>query len=205
MQINLQLYDFNHNMFLMLPEPFHTISRSDIRLRKLATGERIFGIGETSHAMFYLLSGEVHLQRYSENGDFIIIHRARANSFFAEASLFAPAYHCDAVVAQHAVIATLSKQIILNRMKADPQFSFVVTAYFARQVQDYRRLLEIRSIKSANDRVLTGLQEGLDDGKIISFAATLGLSHEATYRALSELVKQGRIRKTGRGQYQLSR
>jgi CRP-like cAMP-binding protein len=189
----------------MLPEPFHTISQSDIRLRELPAGERIFGIGETTHAMFYLLSGEVHLQRYSENGDLIIIHRARANSYFAEASLFVPAYHCDAVATQHAVIATLSKQIILTKMNADPQFSFMVTAYFARQVQDYRRLLEIRSIKSAGERVLTGVQESLHRGNVISFAATLGLSHEATYRALSKLVKEGRIRKTGRGQYQLLR
>lgn len=189
----------------MLPEPFHSISKSDIRLRDCQAGEHIFGIGETSHAMFYLLSGEVHLQRYSSSGDLIIIHRAGANSYFAEASLFAPAYHCDAIVAQRAKIAMLNKQIILTKMKADPQFSFVVTAYFARQVQDYRRLVEIRSIKSATARVLTGIQEGLLKGSVITFAATLGLSHEATYRALAELVKQGSIRKTGRGQYQLLR
>lgn len=189
----------------MLPEPFHTISKSDIRLRDCQAGEQIFGIGETSQAMFYLLSGEVHLQRYSASGDLIIIHRAGANSYFAEASLFAPAYHCDAIVAQRAKIAMLNKQIILTKMKTDPQFSFMVTAYFARQVQDYRRLVEIRSIKSATARVLTGIQEGLLKGSVISFAATLGLSHEATYRALAELVKQGSIRKTGRGQYQLMR
>ena len=189
----------------MLPEPFHTISKSDIRLKDYHAGEQIFGIGETSNAMFFLISGEVHLQRYSENGDLIIIHRAYANSYFAEASLFAPAYHCDAVVTQQAVIATLSKQVVLDKMSGDPKFSFVVTAYFARQVQDYRRLVEIRSIKSATARVLTGIQEDLLKGSVISFASTLGLTHEATYRALAELVKQGSIRKIGRGQYQLLR
>jgi len=38
----------------------------------------------------------------------------------------------------------------------------------------------------------------------VSFAAQIGLTHEATYRALSELVKANRLYKTGRGQYELT-
>ena len=41
--------------------------------------------------------------------------------------------------------------------------------------------------------------------EIKQFAAEIGLTHEATYRALAKLVKDGRIEKAGRGQYSMRR
>jgi CRP/FNR family transcriptional regulator, dissimilatory nitrate respiration regulator len=75
---------------------------------------------------------------------------------------------------------------------------------FAGQVQGYRRRLEILAIKSAQDRVLAALAEFGQDGSVMRFAATIGLSHESTYRALSALVRIGAVRRIERGKYRLS-
>jgi CRP-like cAMP-binding protein len=187
----------------MLSTPFEIIPQSNIRTRHYQAGELVFRLGETPHSIFFILSGSVQLQRYSKTGDLIIVHRAFSNEYFAEASLFADEYHCDAFVSENATIAAVSKPVITELMNVDQNFASGVTAYFARQVQDLRRLLELRSIRSAKDRVYTGLQEGLHKGNIMSFASVLGLTHEVTYRALNELVKQGYLIKLGRGRYRI--
>ena len=189
----------------MLPIPFQAISKSNVELREYQAGERVFAMGDQTHSIFHVIFGGVTLQRYSKSGDLITIHRAFSNEYFAEASLFADAYHCDAITIEKSQIAAISKTSIVDLMRVDQEFSKMLTAYFARQVQDYRRLIELRSIRSAKDRVLAGLYEGLHRGNIMSFASCLGLSHEATYRALKELVKTGHVIKEGRGHYRLNK
>jgi CRP-like cAMP-binding protein len=189
----------------MLPEPFTSLPDTSYRQKHYLAGEYLFHMGDMPDTIYLVLSGEVHLQRYTDAGDLIIIHRAFPESYFAEASLFSDSYHCDAIIETEASVVAINKHAILNLMDNDPSFALKVTAYFARQVQDYRRLLELRSIKSAKDRVLAGLHEGWHKGSIISFAAQLGLTHEATYRALNELVRTGRAEKISRGDYRLSR
>ena len=38
---------------------------------------------------------------------------------------------------------------------------------------------------------------------VTTFAAEIGLTHEATYRALSALVRTGLVKKAGRGRYEV--
>jgi hypothetical protein len=62
---------------------------------------------------------------------------------------------------------------------------------------------EILAIRSAKDRVYAGVVAGLLVGTVIDFAATVSLTHEATYRALRELVAEGKVLNPQRGIYQL--
>ena len=158
-------------------------------------------MGDESHSIFFVISGQVSLQRHSADGNLITIQRAFENEYFAEASLFSKIYHCDAVASETSHIAAISKAAILDQMNNDQEFSQDITAYFAKQVQDYRRLLELRSIRSAKERVLAGLNEGLHRGSIMSFAPLMGSTHEATYRALNELVRNGSVIRRARGKY----
>lgn len=147
----------------------------------------------------------MHLLRYTEMGEVIPIHRAFSGECFAEASLFSQAYHCDALAKCDCELARIDRHQTLKLMDADPLFARHVSAYLAQQVQDYRRILELRSIRSAEERVLAAIAEGWMKGNIMSFAGQIGLTHEAAYRALSALVKTGQLVKPRRGQYQLSK
>ena len=60
------------------------------------------------------------------------------------------------------------------------------------------------AIKSATQRTIAAINEGLLVGNLTSFAACIGLSVEALYRALSALVKSGELVKIGRGYYALN-
>lgn len=72
-----------------------------------------------------------------------------------------------------------------------------------RQVQQMRQLREILAIRSAKERVFAGLVASLLVGIIIDFAAIVSLTHEATYRALRQLVTDGKVNNPKRGVYRL--
>lgn len=72
---------------------------------------------------------------------------------------------------------------------------------FATQIQQSRMYLEIRSIKSTEERVYRAIVEGMLRSRARSLASEIGLSEEAVYRALGALSRSGRIRKSGYGRY----
>ncbi len=189
----------------MLPSPFSKLPDNAISQLEISSGDVLFRVGETPTGFYFLSSGEMHLLRYTEIGDAIPIHRAFSGQCFAEASLFSKAYHCDAVAQRDCELARMDRIQTLKFMEADSLFARNVSAYLAQQVQDYRRILELRSIRSAQERVLAAIAEGWMKGNIMSFAGQIGLTHEAAYRALSALVKTGKLVKPRRGQYQLSK
>lgn len=160
-------------------------------------------MGDQSSGFYYVIEGEVHLIRHLESGETLPIHRAFSGDFFAEASLFSESYHCDAVTQTECKLIKIDHQVTLKLLNESSDFALEVTAHLARQVQNYRRLLELRSIRSAKDRVLAAIHEGFLKGQINSFASQIGLTQEATYRALSELVQSGALIKLKRGQYGL--
>lgn len=167
----------------------------------LDRGQIAFRQGDKSLGMFAVLSGEIQLQRHTEAGVMVVIHTARAGGSFAEASLFSDQYHCDAVAMEASLIVRYDKKAINHLLATNPEFAATITRQFAVQIQAYRRQLELQAIGSAKERVFAGLVEGMLKSDIKTFASQIGLSHEAVYRALSELVAAHRIKKTGRGKY----
>lgn len=166
-------------------------------------GIALFHRDDPATAMYQVISGQVHLLRHTRQGDEVIIHRAHGDESFAEAALFSAAYHCDAVAAADSELLRIDKTAVLERMKQDPDFAMAIAARFAGQIQNYRRRLQIIAIRDAKARVFAALADGMLTGSIKPAAAQIGLTHEAMYRALSSLVRAGRLIKTGRGSYRL--
>ncbi|MFD0917564.1 Crp/Fnr family transcriptional regulator [Pseudahrensia aquimaris] len=185
----------------MLPEPYLDLPSETKIEKSVLQGSLIFRSGEKSTGFFHLLEGEVRMIRYAKDGADISIHRAFSGQSFAEASLYSDTYHCDAVALKACSIVKFDKALVLHHLETNAVFAMKMTAHLAGQVQDYRRLLELRAIRSAQERVYAGIAEGWLKGSVLSFASQLGLTHEATYRALSNLTKRGQLTKTGRGKY----
>lgn len=188
----------------MLPEIFDPLPQASLKAQILDKHEVLFRQNDDSFALFFLQTGSVQLVRHTMSGDEICIHRARSGETFAEASLFSKVYHCDAVCLDKAVVVAIEKRAVLAAMAENPAFAMAITARFASQIQFYRRRLELRSIRSAEERVLAAIADGLLSKSIKTLAAEIGLTHEASYRALAKLVKQGKLRKTAHGVYAMA-
>lgn len=173
------------------------------RLIPTSPGDVLFRQAEPTTGLYRVQRGCVNLRRITMAGDTLTLHRATAGDLFAEASVFSDQYHCDAICTESGAVEHISKVAVLDQLSKNRDFALAFTALLARQVQNYRFLLEITAIKSAEDRVLAAISAGYLDGAITEFATRIHLTQEACYRALRVLCNQGRLSQIGRGQYQL--
>lgn len=173
--------------------------------RELAAGEVLFRAGDPTTALFQVGSGTVRLSRRG-----IIVHRAEAGSLIGETALFEGGYGCDATAVEPGCVRAYSKTAVLLHLKAHPDLALGFAACLARSLDATRAKLEFARIRSARDRVLAFLaQAGAGGGMVMLdrpltvVAAEIGLTHEALYRTLAKLERQGAIRRDGRRGFSL--
>lgn len=174
--------------------------------RKLKSGEALFRLGDKTVGFCEVLAGRVRLTRVDRAGHEVILFVAGPGETIAEASLFSPAYHCDAIASTNAVVRVYPKTAVLAAFEKDRKAAQAFTATLARQVMNLRTRIEQRNIRSARERVrhFLALNAGADGrtielgGTLKDIAAELGLTHEALYRTLAALERSGEI-KRGRG------
>lgn len=98
----------------------------DAPLRGLELGMILFQQVDCVRLMDLVRSGEIALELPVEDGTALPAHVATAGnamaeaSLFADASLFAGAYHCDAVVRSPAQIATMPRADFLSALRDQP-------------------------------------------------------------------------------------
>ena len=173
----------------------------------MAAEEMLFRQGDRAVAIFEVEYGRLRLIRNSIAGHPVVLHTARAAELFAEAALFSGAYHCDAVAAVASRVRVYPKRELLASLRADPLLGERFMAVLARQIHTLRARLEERNIRSARARLLhhLALSAGPDgrsmplEGTLMDLAAEIGLTHEALYRTLAALEKEGRVRRTRTG------
>ncbi len=186
----------------MLPAPFDMLPSDRLRKFTAPKGTVLFREGDPTEGLFLSLTATIRMERIGPDGEPVAIHTVQAQQPFAEASVFADRYHCDAVVYEEGEVIHIPKTIVLAGF-ADPEFSTAYNRIMSRQVQAYRQIVEIMSIRSAVERVYAGVVAGLLDASVMNLSQRIALTHEATYRALRTLVSQGRLENPCRGQYRL--
>jgi CRP-like cAMP-binding protein len=171
--------------------------------RTLKAGETLFRLGDKTAGLCEIVKGRVRLARVDRAGHETILHVAGPGDTIAEASLFSPAYHCDAIASTDAVVRIYPKQAVLDAFAREPKAAQAFAATLARQVMSLRARVEQRNIRSARERIRHHLvlNAGADGrtvalrGTLKDLAAELGLTHEALYRALAALERAGEIKR----------
>jgi CRP-like cAMP-binding protein len=123
-------------------------------------GEAVFRQGDPASAVFVVETGRVRLARVLAHGASLPLHVAEAGDSFAEASLSAAHYHCDAVAEVDSVVLALPKADLLAALSKNPAHAVAVAKALATQVRDLRTRLELRNVRPATARVLSWLARG---------------------------------------------
>jgi CRP/FNR family transcriptional regulator, dissimilatory nitrate respiration regulator len=171
--------------------------------RDLKLGQNLFRAGQRTIGPYQVLGGRVRLARVDRSGRETVLYTAGSGDLIAEASLFSPAYHCDAIASTPAKVRLYPKEAVLAEFKHNPEAARLFMARLARQLMDLRTGMELRNIHSARDRVrhYLGLHVGPDGvtialkGNLKELAAELGLTHEALYRILARMAADGEIKR----------
>ena len=171
--------------------------------RRLKAGEALFHLGDKTGGLYEVLAGSVRMTRVDRSGRETVLYVSGKGETFAEASLFSPAYHCDAIASTDAVVRIYPKSAVLEAFAKDPKAAQAFTATLARQLMGLRTRIEQRNIRSARERLrhFLALNIGADgrtvelQGTVKDLAAEIGLTHEALYRTLAGLERAGEIRR----------
>jgi len=172
----------------------------------LTAGAALFRQGDAPFGIFRLVTGRISLVRTTPDGTEVPMHTVRAGELFAEPSLFSTRYHCDAIASQRCEVLVYPKSALVRALKQDPAALWAFTSELAQRVQGLRTRLEVGRIRAAPERVLQALRLRCDasgrwkpDGTLKRFAEEIGLTHEALYRALATLEREGRVARDNDG------
>ena len=179
----------------MVAHPLPVSLEAGSVVRVLEACELLFQQGDRTAAIYKVESGRLRLIRRTVDDHLVILHTARRGEFFAEASLFAETYHCDAVAAIPSRIRVYPKTTVMAALRADPDLAQAFMARLALQLQELRALMELRDIRLARERVLQylrwrAIEQGRSievEGQLQDIAAEIGITREALYRTLAAL------------------
>ena len=198
-------YDQNHMNQTILPPALRELLSDE--LREAAVGalyrkaEHLFSAGAVPQWMFYVVRGEVALERAGAHGEQIILQRSRSG-FVSEASLMVDAYHCYAVAIEETQVIKLPIQALRIALKNDPQFATRWIHTLNGEIMRLRMHCERLSLHSVQERLLHLIRTEGNNGRyaiptgIKTLASELGVSHEALYRAVADLKRQGLLERT---------
>lgn len=174
-------------------------------VRDLAAGAALFHEGDKALAIFTVERGQLRLVRHTAGERPTVLHRARSGQLLAEAALFSDNYHCDAVATVASRVRAYPKAELLAAFARDANLAVRFMELLAHEIHAVRARLELRNIRSARDRIIHYLALSADrdracrlDETLMDLAGELGLTHEALYRALADLEREGKISRNGR-------
>ena len=197
-------YDRSHMKSVVLPPSLKTLLPPQIH--ELCTGafykknERLFLTGKIPQSMFYVVAGEVTLERTGLQGEPVVLQRTRLG-FVSEASLKVAKYHCDALAITDSNVIKVPAKELAAALDRDPEFASRWISMLNAEVKRLRLHCERLSMKSLKDRVLHLINtEGVNgeyqvNTGLKSLAGELGVTHEALYRTLAALEKTKTIRR----------
>lgn len=163
-------------------------------------GTCLFKAGDKPERMFFVISGEVVLERPGLQGSPVILQRTR-RGFVSEASLKSAKYHCHGQVVANAKIVQIPIRQVREAMDSDPAFAGRWIGMLNKEVKRLRLQCERLSLTKVQDRFVHLLETEGEAGRfpigagIKSLAAELGVTHEALYRCIYAMEKAGTLQR----------
>ena len=186
----------NYLVFEQLPaEISNRATYQDVAAKQI-----IFQQGETADSIYFLIDGQIRLASFTEER--IINHYlVSAGESFAETALFADRYFCTAIADLSSRLAKIDKNIFRQAIANKPDLAHLYMNQLTARFQTVKTLLELRSIRSARERILQYLIRQVEPNNrtvilqrsLKNLAIELGLSAEALSRNLSRLQTEGVI------------
>jgi CRP-like cAMP-binding protein len=162
-------------------------------------GDYLFHQGKKPKYMFFIVSGEAVLTRISSHGEPTILQRCKGG-FVSEASLLVDAYHCDAIATHNGQAITLPIKSLREAL-ADSKFSMKWVQLLSKEIMRLRTQSERLGLKDIRSKLIHLIETEGKQGVLIlqsdfkSMASEIGVTHEALYRAIATLEKEGLLEK----------
>ena len=195
-------YDLDH-MDIYIPELLKELLPKGLvgqcHAHHFEKGDYLFHQGKKPEYMFFIVSGEAVLTRTSSHGEPTILQRCKGG-FISEASLLVDDYHCDAI-ATHDGQAIILPITSLRDSLADRKFSLKWVQLLSKEIMRLRTQSERLGLKDIRSKLIHLIETEGKQGVLTlqsdykSIASEIGVTHEALYRAITTLEKEGLLEK----------
>ncbi|MEB3358026.1 MAG: Crp/Fnr family transcriptional regulator [Synechococcales bacterium] len=187
-------------MQLLSPNDLPSDLRQRVSHQVLNAGQILVQQGEAAHHLYWVASGQLRLVSFV-NQQMITHYFVEAGELFGESTLHFPTYGCTAIAEVPSEVIAIPKQAFINALRQSPALSERYLESLTRRFHAVKSLLELRSIRSARDRLLQYLLQRLPSGEttvilekpLRAIASELALTPEALSRLLSRLQAEGII------------
>ena len=191
---------FPNELCELLPEALRLLAEPVLLIK----GADVFAQGDQPQSLFYVIRGEVVLERTGVQGQTVVLQRVR-HGFIAEASVQSASYHCSGRVTLPGRAVSLPIAPLRLALSSDTEFAMRWIAMLNQEVRRLRAQTERMSLKGVEARLLHLIEtEGVDGRLDItsglkSVAAQLCVTHEALYRTVARLEQAGAVRRYRQG------
>lgn len=190
-------------MELYIPEPLRELLPAPLLKQCVAhafnKGDYLFHLGNIPEYMFFIVSGEAILSRTSSHGEITTLQRCKGG-FLSEASLLTDVYHCDAIATHAGTAIALPIKVFRDALKKE-DFSLKWVKLLSREIMRLRTQSERLGLKDIKSKLIHLIETEGKQGALQlqsdykSLASEIGVTHEALYRAIAALEKEGLLRK----------
>jgi len=162
-------------------------------------GDYLFHQGKKPEYMFFIVSGEAVLTRISSHGEPTILQRCKGG-FISEASLLVDAYHCDAFATHNGQAISIPIKSLRDSL-VDSKFSMKWVQLLSKEIMRLRTQSERLGLKDIRSKLIHLIETEGKQGVLTlqsdfkSVASEIGVTHEALYRAIATLEKEGLLEK----------
>ncbi|MDP1699377.1 MAG: Crp/Fnr family transcriptional regulator [Aestuariivirga sp.] len=156
--------------------------------RSFRQDQYLFHRDDRVKSMFLIETGTAQLIRHHPNGSAVVLQRAIPDSILAEASLFTPKYHCDAIATSPVVARLISRTAMQQLFYTSHDFAKAWAVHLAGEVRDARLRAEILTLKTVAERLDAWLADNghlPEKGSWKAIAQEIGTSPEALYREIA--------------------
>ena len=164
----------------------------------LERGKNLFAQGARPVALFYVVRGEVVLERAGLQGQTVVLQRVR-RGFVAEASMQSGRYHCSGLATVAGQAFRLPMTLLKAALQDDSRFAVRWIGMLNDEVRRLRAQTERLTLKGVEARLLHLIETEGQAGRLEiesglkSLSAQLGVTHEALYRTVAALELRGRL------------
>ena len=171
--------------------------RNAVTYHEITANQILFQQGERTKAIYWVESGRLKLVSFTDER-MIIHYSVGIGESFAETALYFDTYACTAIAEQASRIIAVPKQIFLQGLRESPILCEQYLTHLTYRFSSVKRLLELRSIRFARERLLHYLSYQLQPGELVvplkqslkSLAIELGLSPEVLSRTFAQLESE---------------
>ena len=192
---------FQKPMNLSELDQLPTALQAVVNYQHVSKGQVLFHRQEESRVIYTVKTGRVRLLHYTSSGQAISHYAVNAGEICAAVALFLDIYTCSAVAEETTQVLAFPKQAFMHALQEDHHFAIAFMMQLSHRLHTTKEMLELRSIRSAQERVLHYLRLIAPPEKntvileqpLKDIAADLSISPEAFSRTLTKLANNGAI------------